>query len=98
MTTHPFNRPFSDQLASLEHGMDLLKAFAEAYPQLHPWALSPLMPSIYFGSHSIAEVGSVLGKSEWTVEQTLIHKEVLGVRCEVRLPIRAKSFEWEAGL
>lgn len=97
MTPYPFGSPMPDQLQSITDNLALLRAFAAQYPDIHPWALSPLGPSIYLPSTSLKAVGDILGKEGWTTETDLIWKTVMGIRVECRLPIVSRPFAWEGG-
>jgi hypothetical protein len=82
----PFGAPILEQVESLEQNLELLRAFAEKHPDLECWAATPLGPTIYFSSDSAPIVRSRLGSAGWHQEQTLLWKELDGIRFELRMP------------
>jgi hypothetical protein len=82
---HPFAASFPDQLAALRTNLAQLEEYATQHPLPDPWAVSPLGPSCYYPSTAKDAVIGILGASGWTEENTIIWKDVDGIRIEIRL-------------
>lgn len=81
-------------MASIRTGMATLEAFAEKYPQLHPFTVSPLMPSIHCSSSDILTCRDLFGSDGWETHTHSISKDVEGVRVQVELPREYRPFSF----
>lgn len=81
-----FNQPIMDQLQAAKEAMDLLDQFCRTYPHTKPFCLFPGVPSVSFNSGDTETVRDTFGPEGWTVQGTVVKKEVDGVLVELHLP------------
>jgi hypothetical protein len=96
MSAHPFSGSLPDQIASLEHGLSLLRQFSEQYPFLpSPWCASAIGPSIGYPADASAALRAALGEDGWTFEHSHAHKDVGGIRIECRVRQQTRPLSWQ---
>lgn len=94
MSNHPFSASISQQMASIRTGMATLEAFAEKYPSLHPFVVSPMGPSVYCDASQILACRDLFGSEGWQQNTHSIHKDVAGVRVECQIPREYHPFSF----
>lgn len=87
MSGFPFQAPIHEQLSALADNMELLQGFADKYPDLMPWAVSTLVPSVMFGSDQVRECRDAFGSEGWQLTQHTASKTVDNVLIECRIPV-----------
>ncbi len=91
MKPYPYNAPLEEQLQHLQESLDILKNFGTLYPDVKPLIVYGAIPAMSFPSSSIQEVRDAFGPEGWTIEGSVIRKEVYGVSVEAHLPQHQKQ-------
>lgn len=94
MLNHPFSMPIQQQLASIREGVAILEQFAEKYPSLSPFVVSPLTPSVYCDASQILACRDLFGPDGWEQRTHSIMKVHEGVTIECSLPNQYHPFSF----